>query len=100
MATSDSDARKRLLASLPSITVVSCHIEMALGWLNTVYRQAGGGRSPAQKESAKGARLAIWQCGLYGLDWMEELVKAGTAVSLGGNGYPKGIPRPPEGPFL
>lgn len=62
---------------------------MPLGWLITVYRQARGGGSPTQKESAKGAQIAIWQCGLYGLDRLDDLVKLGKAVSLGGNGYPK-----------
>lgn len=59
-----------------------------LGWLITVYRQLDGGDSPAQPQSAKGVRIAIWQAGLYGLQWLDELTKSGKAVSLGGNGYP------------
>jgi hypothetical protein len=59
-----------------------------LGWLIAVYRQADGGGSPAQTQSTKGARIAIWQSGLYGLDWLHELVKTGKAICLGGNGYP------------
>jgi hypothetical protein len=39
-------------------------------------------------ESPQGKRLAVWQTGLGGLDWIDELVKAGRAIDLGGNGYP------------
>jgi hypothetical protein len=35
-----------------------------------------------------GTRLAVWQTGLGRLDWVYELVKAGKAINLGGNGYP------------
>jgi hypothetical protein len=59
-----------------------------LGWHISIYRQTDGGASPATKESAEGTRLAVWQTGLGGLDWLDELVKAGRAVYLGGNGYP------------
>lgn len=59
-----------------------------LGWHISVYRQTDGGALPATKESAEGTRLAVWQTGLGGLDWLDELVKAGRAVYLGGNGYP------------
>lgn len=30
----------------------------------------------------------MWQSGLGGLDWIDDLVKAGKAVDLGGDGYP------------
>jgi hypothetical protein len=43
---------------------------------------------PATYESAKGARLAVWQTGLEGLDWLQTLVKQGYAIDLGGDGYP------------
>jgi hypothetical protein len=59
-----------------------------LGWHISIYRQTDGGASPATNESPKGTRLAVWQTGLGGLDWIDELVKAGRAVYLGGNGYP------------
>jgi hypothetical protein len=59
-----------------------------LGWHISVYRQTDGGSSPAGMQSPAGARLAVWQTGLDGLDWLEELVKAGKAIDLGGNGYP------------
>jgi hypothetical protein len=59
-----------------------------LGWHISIYRLADGGASPATAESGRGARVAVWQTGHGGLDWVDELVKAGRAVYLGGNGYP------------
>jgi hypothetical protein len=60
-----------------------------LGWHISVYRQPDGGASPATFDSSAGTRLAVWQTGLNGLEWLEELVKAGKAMDLGGNGYPR-----------
>jgi hypothetical protein len=59
-----------------------------LGWHISVYRQADGGASPATAESVRGERVAVWQTGLGGLDWVYELVEAGRALHLGDNGYP------------
>jgi len=59
-----------------------------LGWHISIYRQSDGGESPATFGSQQGARLAVWQTGLGGLDWLQELVKEGKAIDLGGNGYP------------
>ena len=59
-----------------------------LGWCISVHRQEDGGASPATAESSRGARLAIWQAGLGGRDWLDELAKTGKAIDLGGNGYP------------
>lgn len=59
-----------------------------LGWHISVYRQPDGGHSPATFESPEGARLAVWQTGLEGLDWLKDLTKQGKAVDLSGNGYP------------
>lgn len=59
-----------------------------LGWNISVHRQNDAGASPATAESPMGTRLAVWQAGWRGLDWLNELAKAGKAVSLGGNGYP------------
>jgi hypothetical protein len=59
-----------------------------LGWHVSVYRQTDGGGAPATMESAEGTRMAVWQTGIGGLDWLTELVKEGKAVDLGGNGYP------------
>jgi hypothetical protein len=59
-----------------------------LGWHVSVYRLLDGGSSAATFDSAQGARVAVWQTGLGGLDWLIELAKQGKAVDLGGNGYP------------
>jgi hypothetical protein len=59
-----------------------------LGWHVSVYRQADGGGSPATFSTPEGTRLAVWQTGIGGFDWFNELVKAGKAIDLGGNGYP------------
>jgi hypothetical protein len=39
-------------------------------------------------ESSESTRIAVWQTGLGGLDWLDDLVKEGKAILLGGNGYP------------
>ena len=59
-----------------------------LGWHISVLRQADGGSSPATAESKEGARLAVWQTDVDGLQWLDELVKANQAIDLGGDGYP------------
>lgn len=58
-----------------------------LGWHITISRQADGGMSPAQADAVTSVDLAVWQSGLNGLEWINELVKQGTAIRLGGNGY-------------
>ena len=59
-----------------------------LVWHITVYRQAEDGASPATSRTLTGARLAVWQTGSDGVRWLDELVKAGKAIDLGGDGYP------------
>jgi hypothetical protein len=59
-----------------------------LGWHISVFRQTDSGSAPAKADSKEGARLAVWQTGVEGLDWLDELVKNGQAVNLGGDGYP------------
>ena len=60
-----------------------------LGWHISVYRQANGGQAPATAQSPHGTRLAVWQTGLGGIDWLDELVTADKALDLGRNGgYP------------
>jgi hypothetical protein len=59
-----------------------------LGWHISVYQQSDGGNVPATPETSAGTRLAVWQTGLYGLRWLDELVAEGRAIDLGGNGYP------------
>ncbi len=59
-----------------------------IGWHISIYRQAEGGSSPAEFETQEGARLAVWQTSWGGLEWIDELVKQGKAIDLGGMGYP------------
>jgi hypothetical protein len=59
-----------------------------LGWNISLFRQQDGGVAPAAMDSATSARLAVWQTGLDGLKWIDELVQTGKAIVLGGNGYP------------
>jgi hypothetical protein len=54
-----------------------------LGFHISVYRQADGGGSPATFETPEGRRVAVWQTGLFGLDWLDALVKEGKAINLG-----------------
>ena len=61
---------------------------MPLGWHISVYRQQTDGSSPASFGAPQGARLAVWQTGLGGLDWLDALAKQKNAIDLGGNGYP------------
>jgi hypothetical protein len=59
-----------------------------LGWHISVFRQTNDGSAPATVDSEEGSRLAVWQADGYGLGWLRELVNAGNAIDLGGNGYP------------
>jgi hypothetical protein len=61
---------------------------MPLGWHIGVFRQQNDGSSPASFGAAHGARLAVWQTGLDGLRWLDDLVKEQKAIDLGGNGCP------------
>ena len=59
-----------------------------LGWHISVYRQQDGGSAPASFGAPTSTRLAVWQTGLGGLDWIDDLVKQQKAILLGQNGYP------------
>jgi hypothetical protein len=59
-----------------------------LGWWIGVCRQRAGGHAPADFGTEAGVRLAVWQTGLGGLDWLDDLVKDRRAIALGGYGYP------------
>ncbi len=59
-----------------------------LGYHVSVYRQENGGATPAALGTERAARLAVWQTGLGGLDWLNELVKKNKAIQLSGHGYP------------
>jgi len=59
-----------------------------LGWNISVYRQEEDRLTPASAVAERGSRLAVWQAGANGLGWIDELVAADAAISLGGDGYP------------
>jgi hypothetical protein len=59
-----------------------------LGWHISVYRQISNRDSPAKFGAEHGQRLAAWQTGYSGLDWLEQLVRQKSVIGLGGNGYP------------
>ena len=59
-----------------------------LGYHISIYRQVDGGASAAAFATPHGTRVAVWQTGIGGLDWLSEMLKAGKAIDLGGNGYP------------
>jgi hypothetical protein len=59
-----------------------------LGLHISFYRQTNEGTAPATFESPKGTRVAVWQAGIGGLDWLVQSEKAGKAIFLRGNGYP------------
>jgi len=59
-----------------------------LGWHISVFRQADGGLLPGTPKTERADRIAVWQTGTGGLDWLDELATQGMAVNLGGDGYP------------
>jgi hypothetical protein len=59
-----------------------------LGWLISIYRKKSRFTSPATAKSVQGERLAIWQSGMWGLRWIDELVKSGKSIQLQRGGYP------------
>ena len=61
---------------------------MPLGWHISVYRQSADRSLPAAANAQVETRIAVWQTGLWGLRWIDDLVQSGRAHSLGGNGYP------------
>lgn len=50
-----------------------------LGWEVFVYRHS---------EATDGNLLARWRSSSFGVSWLDLLVKEGTALDLGGSGYP------------
>jgi hypothetical protein len=73
-----------------------------LGWNISVYRlecvdlafPSLISRDAAQEQplreaaSSLAARIAVWQTGLGGLEWIRDLVSNGQAIELPGAGYP------------
>jgi hypothetical protein len=61
-------------------------IQRVIGWHISIYR-IDDDRS-TEDSSVPIDRIAVWQAGGSGLDWIAELVRSGNAISRGGNGYP------------
>jgi hypothetical protein len=79
-----------------------------LGWHISVYRliprdlpaaPAGTGRPTTRRLTleamdslrdgfVRGDRLAVWQSGVAGLRWVDEIVASGAAIAASANGYP------------
>jgi hypothetical protein len=63
-----------------------------LGWHISVYRLVGA--QPAEPlldalaRLERGEKLAVWQAGVGGIDWIRDLVTRGDAVGSLGSGYP------------
>jgi hypothetical protein len=60
----------------------------AMAWYIIVHRQKNGGLEPAAFGTEEGTRVAVWDAAILGLNWVDDLVREGTAIRLGGNGYP------------
>lgn len=58
------------------------------GWHISVYRLSPPAMAPAKDDAKRGARIAVWQADAGGRSWLDRLVGKGTAVLLGGDGYP------------
>jgi hypothetical protein len=66
-----------------------------LGWHISVHRltdpalrETGADAEAALAASALGERLAVWQAGLAGLQWIDDLAAGGQGRTLLGGGYP------------
>ena len=59
-----------------------------LGWNINVYRQDGDRGAPATSASQSNLRIAAWQTGIQGTDWLDALVAEGNADLLAGGGFP------------
>ncbi len=57
-----------------------------LGWAVFVFREKDLQNEKSSREKARS--IARWESGLFGLQWIDSLVKEGNAADLGGNGYP------------
>ena len=59
-----------------------------LGSNISVYKLQNGAERPQSMDPPAAGRLAVWQTGTGGLNWINDLVKKGHAVHLGGWAYP------------
>ena len=57
-----------------------------IGWHISIYRIDE--TQTTDEVVVASDRIAVWQAGASGLAWVDELVKAGNAISRGGDGYP------------
>lgn len=58
------------------------------GWHISVYRLPDDAPTPPGLDALVADRIAVWQAGVKGLDWLDDLVRRNRALLLGGNGYP------------
>jgi hypothetical protein len=60
-----------------------------LGWHVSIYtlvaRKTSAAPTPRDR---RGDRIAVWQAGIAGLRWIDELVESGAAIAESTNGYP------------
>lgn len=59
-----------------------------LGWHISVYRSTGVQFQAFNMEQAERQRIAVWQTGWSGLDWIEEILQSGNGHQFGASGYP------------
>jgi hypothetical protein len=59
-----------------------------IGWMFHLHRQADDLTRPATPSSPRGALVAQWQGRVSAIDWLHDLVSSGSAIHLGGDGYP------------
>ena len=59
-----------------------------MGWNIKINRQQDGGKSPGTLDSPLRVPLAYWPFFSEGRQWLDDLVRAGKAIDLGGNDYP------------
>ncbi len=59
-----------------------------LGFHISIYKLQDNSQPAPSGQAPRGQRLAVWQTGINGLDWFDDLVRNGLAISLGGSGYP------------
>ncbi len=60
-----------------------------LGFNISIYKLQNGAQRPQAMDPPTARRLAVWQTGTSGLHWIDDLVKKGQAVHLGGWAYPE-----------
>lgn len=56
-----------------------------LGWYFCIYAQSD---MLTNQSAANTPKLASWEAGIGGTEWLNDLVKLGQATENGGNGYP------------